>query len=124
MVAVSVHLVLLVVLSGLSGDHGLPPRYKALLSHADVSNLLQARGGRHLVFIRYDPDIPIDVEWVYNSADLHAAPVLFVQDLGPARNPDLIAAFPGRSVWLVTVSTAGSSLDPYETIPVRQPSHR
>ena len=124
MVAVSVHLAMLVVLSGSTGNLGLTPQYVALLSHADVSSRLQARGGQHLVFVRYDPDVPIDVEWVYNSADLHTAPVLFAQDLGTARNPDLIAAFPGRSVWLVTVSTAGSKLDPYETIPVRQPSHR
>jgi hypothetical protein len=71
------------------------------------------KGGTHLVFVRYDSDYPIHREWVYNPADLTAAPVIFAHDLGQDRNPALMALYPARSVWVLCVSLRRTRLDPY-----------
>ena len=58
---------------------------------------LEARGGRHLVFV--DPTVRAGAEWLYNPADWEAAPVLLAADLGPASNAELAAALRDRAVW-------------------------
>ena len=59
-------------------------------------------GGRHAIFVRYTPAYTTGNEWVYNSYDLDGAPVIWANDLGDARNMELLRAM-GREGWLVVV---------------------
>jgi len=94
----------------------------ALLLHGDteqpgsrtsVTRDLAQKGGEHLVFVQYDSDYTLHREWVYNAADMAAAPVIFAHDLGADRNPALVALYPNRSVWLLHVSLRKTQLEPY-----------
>jgi hypothetical protein len=70
---------------------------------AEVKERLEREPGKQLVFVRYADGYTVHDEWVYNPADLTTARVLFAHDLGD-RNPELIAAYPNRTLWLATVS--------------------
>ena len=79
---------------------------------AEVKERIEREPGKHLLFVRYANNYTVHDEWVYNLADLKAARILFAHDLGP-RNPELIAAYPDRTTWLVTIETDRAYLAPY-----------
>jgi hypothetical protein len=62
--------------------------------------LLTERPGRHVIFVRYHEGDSEHREWVYNPADIDAAPVIWAQDLGTRENKRLIQYYTGRSFWL------------------------
>jgi len=106
-----------------AATRGAPSAQGARLSRGDVVRQLGSRSGRHLVFVRYEPDASIHVEWVYNPADISAAPVVFAHDLGPARNSALIAELPGRSIWTARVSQGNAVIVPYtDDTPLQPPA--
>jgi hypothetical protein len=100
-----VAVILVVQLAGLAVS-GLTVRSKRQhgMGRSRLVNELLRRGGDHLVFVKYSPEYPSDLEWVYNDADLIGTPVLFAHDLGDRENATLINMYPGRLVWRVYVS--------------------
>ena len=60
-----------------------------------------AETGKDLVFVRYSPAHNPVEEWVYNAADLATAPILWVRDMGDARNAALAERLKDRNAWLV-----------------------
>ena len=64
------------------------------------------RSGRHLVFVRYAADHPVEDEWVYNGADLAAAPILWAHAMGDAADAAVSAAYAPRQTWVLTVGKA------------------
>jgi len=62
--------------------------------------LLAERLGRHVIFVRYREGDTEHREWVYNLADIDAAPVIWAHDLGPEENKRLMQYYAGRSFWL------------------------
>jgi len=86
------------------------PRGNLLRSR--VLRQLESTPGRHLVIVQYGPHHNLDSEWVYNSADLENARVIWARDMGK-RNAELTFAYPGRQLWVVHAD------DPHpEAIPV------
>ena len=76
--------------------------------------------------MRYSPDlydIPLhskDVwppsgvwEWVYNTADIESQKVIWAQDMGPAKNQELIDYYKDRRVWLLYADERPPKLAPY-----------
>jgi hypothetical protein len=61
--------------------------------------LLERQPGQHVIFVRYTGPSPHD-EWIYNPADIDAAPVIWARDMGPIENKRLIHYYAGRSFWL------------------------
>ncbi len=59
--------------------------------------------GKHVLFVRYAPSYKSQNEWVQNGANLAAAPVLWVHDLGDVRNDELMRMEAGRTPWLLTI---------------------
>src|SRR5216684_4477311 len=57
------------------GKHPEPVRARML-------HQLEASGDQHLVLVRYLPLHNWHVEWVYNAADIDAAPVVWARDMG------------------------------------------
>jgi hypothetical protein len=62
--------------------------------------LLEKVPGRHVIFVRHaGTEIPSEA-WIYNPANIDAAPVIWAWDLGQAENEQLRAYYQGRSFWL------------------------
>jgi hypothetical protein len=57
--------------------------------------------GQHLVIVRYAPGHTQHSEYVYNAADIDAAPVVWARDLGSERNKELLDYFKSRKIWLL-----------------------
>ena len=70
------------------------------LKETAEEQLLAMRPGHHVIFVRYTGPSP-HLEWVYNPADIDAAPVIWAQDLGLEENERLRRYYPGRSFWLL-----------------------
>lgn len=81
-----------------------------------VARELLARGGAHLVFLRYTAEIH-HRKWTYNAADLAAAPILWASELDPERDRRLVEAFPGRTVWLAFPDATPPELVPHPGFP-------
>jgi hypothetical protein len=64
---------------------------------------LSSNGRPNLVFVRYPtPDWHVNIEWVYNSADIDSQRVVFAHDLGTNMNRELLDYYKDRTVWLLT----------------------
>lgn len=84
-----------------------------IASRQDLVRWLGGLQRRQLVFVRYDDKYGVGDEWVYNDANLSAAPSIFAHDLGDVKNRALIRKYADRSVWLVTISKLAKQLMPY-----------
>ena len=60
-----------------------------------------AHGGRHLALVQYDADHDVNSEWVFNAADIDAAPIVWARDMGEAKNRELFDYYRDRQVWMV-----------------------
>ena len=74
--------------------------------------LLETRPGQHVIFVRYSGMLSPHEEWVYNPADIDAAPVIWAQDMGKLENERLLHYYAGRSFWLFKPGES-MSLSPY-----------
>ena len=83
------------------------------IQRARVINRLEREPGQHLVFVRYEPEHEIFLDWVYNSADIDSAKVVWARDMGAGGNQELIEYFKARRVWLVEPDETPLRLAPY-----------
>jgi hypothetical protein len=74
--------------------HKVPPAWA--VSREKIIDDLRRKGGKHLVFVAYEPEHSCHEEWVYNEADLPNAAILWARDMGPEWNARLIEAYPNR----------------------------
>src|SRR2546429_3943935 len=70
------------------------------IQRARVINRLEREPGQHLVLVRYEPEHEIFLDWVYNSADIDSAKVVWARDMGAGGNQELIEYFKARRVWV------------------------
>lgn len=57
--------------------------------------------GNDLVVVRYASDHDPHQEWVYNAADIDAAPIVWARELSPSENLALLEYFGNRTQWLL-----------------------
>ncbi|HQR06419.1 MAG TPA: hypothetical protein PLN21_06330 [Gemmatales bacterium] len=98
--------------------------HRALLTQQMLS-----QGPAHLVLLEYGPGHNTGQEWVYNSADLAHQPIIWARSMSPAKDRELIAAYPHRKVWLLQVNSQEHgkkpSLQPFEPQPgILAPNHQ
>lgn len=97
-------------------EEGLPASWWRLgpqnLERARVLSELEHSPGDHLVIVRYSPSHYVNVEWVYNQADIDHAKVVWARDM-PGNNDDLIRHFHDRKVWLLQPDFNPPRLEPY-----------
>jgi hypothetical protein len=74
---------------------------------------LDALGGQHAVFVRYDPGHSFHDEWVYNTANIDDAAIVWCRTMGEAEDREAIRYFEGRTIWLVTVDDNGAHVYRY-----------
>lgn len=77
-----------------------------------VNQQLSRAPGKQLVFVHYGPQHRFH-EWIHNAANIDAARVVWVHDLGPEENRKLIHYYRDRTVWLLQPDAAPPSLLPY-----------
>jgi len=64
------------------------------------TELLEKHPGQHVVFVRYTRASDSRRAWIYNPANIDAAPVIWARDLGQMENERLRQYYRGRSFWL------------------------
>ena len=79
-----------------------------------VARELDGLPGKLLVLVRYTPQHIFQDEWVYNSADLNTARVVWARDLGPAEDEDLLHTYPDRTVLLLEPDARPPRLSRYQ----------
>lgn len=90
----------------------------AAVERARLIRELERCGGQHVVIVRYGPSHkPLDMEWVYNRADIDGSKVVWARDMGRAGNQELIDYFKGRHVWLLEPDARPPKLLPYSGSP-------
>mgnify|MGYP003339145883 CR=1 FL=1 len=65
----------------------------------DLMKELKAKGGKHLVLVRYTSRHEVNWEWIYNEADIEKAPVVWASDMGEEANRGLMEHFRSRQIW-------------------------
>lgn len=90
-----------------------PGLWYADVERPRVEKLLLQSPGKHLVLVRYSPDHPRLQEWVYNEANLRKARIVWARSTDFDDDRKLIAAFPGRQVWVLEPDKPEKNLGPY-----------
>jgi len=81
---------------------------------AEALARLDKYSGGQLVIVHYNlGNMTSNFEWVYNRADLSSAKVVWAQDMGPAKNQELMDYFKNRRAWLVDADSHPPKLVPY-----------
>jgi hypothetical protein len=65
---------------------------------------LAGQRGDQLVLVRYAEEHPWYEEWVYNAADIDAAPIVWARYLDEASNRRLLSYFEARQAWVLDVN--------------------
>jgi hypothetical protein len=106
---VTAAIVLAILVEGVQRFRTPPPNHQrwAASSHytrrrVAMADSLERLGGKHAIFVRYVPTYTAGNEWVYNSYDLDGAPVIWANDLGDARNTEVLRTM-GREGWLIVI---------------------
>jgi hypothetical protein len=90
------------------------------LQNRDRAEVLSQLGGYRsgqLVIVHYNSEKRTsNLDWVYNRADLNSAKVLWADDMGPAKNQELIDYFKDRRVWLLYADEQPPKLVPYSEV--------
>jgi len=74
---------------------------------------LSRQPGSHLVIVRYSQKHDTHHEWVYNRADIDGSKIVWAQDMGAAKNQELLDYYRGRQVWLLQPDSDPLAIVPY-----------
>ncbi len=87
-------------------------QWKNVLKRTVEQELLKNHPGRHVILVRQTVGTGQSEEWVYNPANIDAAPVIWARDLGQTENEKLRGYYAGRSLWLFKPDQS-MNLSPY-----------
>jgi hypothetical protein len=79
-----------------------------------IAQYPQLQTGRHLIFVKYGPGHLLHDEWVYNSADLENARIIWARRLGKPADEPVMRYFRDRQDWLLEVGKDQLRLDRYQ----------
>jgi hypothetical protein len=68
---------------------------------SQIEQMLERRGGKHLVLVRYTEAHDYHEPWIYNAADIDRSPVVWAREADPTRRGELLRYYSDREVWLV-----------------------
>jgi hypothetical protein len=80
----------------------------------EVQKRLEKMGGRHVVFVRYGAHHNFDHEWVYNSADIDASPVVWCRIMGPNDDREVVKYYKDRQIWVVDADSDSIQLASFQ----------
>jgi len=70
-----------------------------------TQQMLESVGGRHVVFIEYAPNHSMLDEWVYNSADIDSAKIIWCRNVSAEHKVKVKNYYPNRIFWVAQVSS-------------------
>jgi hypothetical protein len=73
-------------------------------SRAEVMETLTQQGGKHVVFVRYNPRHGVESELVYNAADIDGSPVVWVREIDHDQNDRVLTYYPDRTPWIMDIA--------------------
>src|SRR5262249_28248684 len=82
------------------------------VERARILKELREQGGRHLVFVHYQPGHSPHAEWVYNEADIDSSSVVWAREMKPEQNRALMKYFKDRTCWLLDADAESPTLYP------------
>jgi hypothetical protein len=85
-----------------------------------VKQALRRVPGRHVVLVRYAADHDPQEEWVFNAANIDAAPVVWAREMTPGQDHPMIQYFHDRRAWLLEPDQSPPRLTPYAEAPDRE----
>jgi hypothetical protein len=91
-------------------------------SRVTVIEKLSRTPGKHLVMVRYPPDYNVHDDWVFNSADIDGAKILWARETNSQQNERLFAYFKDRQIWLIAPEEDNTELIRYP-LAATQPQH-
>jgi hypothetical protein len=80
---------------------------------ADTIRRLNRLPGPQLVFVEYGPHHQLDIEWVWNSANIDESQIVWARDMGERGNRELLRYFSDRRAWLLRPDDDPRELMPY-----------
>jgi uncharacterized protein (TIGR03437 family) len=83
----------------------------------EVLKQLKARGGKHLVLVKYSPQHEFHYGVVFNDADIDASPVVWAHQIDPASDKELVNYYHDREVWLFNPDETPVNLVPFTDKP-------
>jgi len=83
------------------------------VERARVAARLDREPGAQLAIVRYRPSHNPFEEWVYNTASIDAAHVVWARELDEASNRELLRYYSKRRVWLVEADVVPARVSPY-----------
>jgi len=92
------------------------------LDRAAILHTLESSSGQHLVLVRYSANHIVDLEWVYNHADIDASKVVWARDMGEVKNQELLQYFNNRQAWILDADDSPPKLSPYSVTTLPLPS--
>jgi hypothetical protein len=81
---------------------------------AEITQTLQHAPGKHLIFVHFDRTRLKESEWIYNEPDIDASRIVWANDMGPAKNAELLAYYPDRISWSVNPDSSPVRLERYQ----------
>jgi hypothetical protein len=90
----------------------LAPPHLWTAQRARITAEILAQAPRSLVMVRYGARKDVQVEWVYNGADLDGADIVWARSMTPEADRQLLDYFRGRAVWNLTVERRAVTLTP------------
>ena len=97
--------------------HQTPDQVQPINGHRDelARQLIEDHPGKHVVFVHYSGHQSPHEEWIYNLADIDAAPVVWAHDMGAEQNQLLASYYRDRSFWLLDPDQRPLIFSPYST---------
>ncbi len=86
-----------------------------------IEQQLLSQPGLDLVLVRYTEKHNPNAEWVYNNADIDAAPVVWAREMSSQRRGQLIDYFKNRKIWILDADLRPPRLHPFENSAVTTP---
>lgn len=80
---------------------------------ARVAQTLDAREGRHLVFVRHPPEGYWGAEWVYNGASIDDGKIVWAREVSPEADCALRRYYGDRQVWVTYVHEQPARVTPF-----------
>ena len=96
----------------LFSNGGMVP-YPYVKERARVTAALQRIEGRHVVIVRYKPNLGPRPDWIYNSANIDAQQIIWAGDRGAGENLKLLNYYQDRHIWLLRPDESPARLEPY-----------
>jgi hypothetical protein len=91
-----------------------------MIERLEIARKVNSSGHRNLIIVRYGASHNSLQEWVYNRANIDAAPIVWAREMSPEKNRELFEYFKDRKVWLLEPDLDVPRLSPYPVPPSEQ----